>query len=144
MRSLLNPLLFLCLFLTAGAASADLVVVSSSKSGIDRLSRQEVVYLFMGRLHQLPSGVQAVPLDAAVNSPERADFYRLLVNKDLAEIRAYWSRLVFSGGSRPPQVVDSKEELMRLLNSYPGTIAYIERSKVDPRLRILFDFNTAP
>ena len=144
MRRLLKPLFILLLTLLMQSATAELVVVSGAKSGIDHLSRQDVVFLFMGRLRQLPTGVQALPLDLAVDSPERADFYRLLVNKEPAEIKAYWSRLVFSGGTRPPQVVDSREDLIRLLGSNPGAIAYMERSRIDPRVRVLFDFSAQP
>ena len=68
MRALLKPLLSLLLVLLAQTASAELVVVSGAKSGIDHLSRQDVVFLFMGRLRQLPTGVPAVPVDLAVDS----------------------------------------------------------------------------
>ena len=144
MRRLLKPLFILTLTLLMQSATAELVVVSGAKSGIDHLSRQDVVFLFMGRLRQLPTGVQALPLDLAVNSPERAEFYRLLVNKEPAEIKAYWSRLVFSGGSRPPQIAESREDLIRLLSSNPGAIGYMDRNKVDQRVRIIFDFATHP
>ena len=144
MRALLKPLLSLLLVLLAQTASAELVVVSGAKSGIDHLSRQDVVFLFMGRLRQLPTGVPAVPVDLAVDSPERADFYRQLVSKEPAEIKAYWSRLVFSGGSRPPQIAESREDLIRLLSSNPGAIGYMDRNKVDQRVRIIFDFATHP
>lgn len=137
---LLAPLLLL----TGGDACAELVVVTSPKSGIEHLKRHEVIYLFMGRWRQLPSGIQANPIDQANDSPERADFYRQLVNKEPAEIRAYWSRLVFSGGSRPPYTAESREELLRLLNSTPGAIGYIDRSHVDSRVRIVFEFSGAP
>ena len=132
------------LLLTGGNACAELVVVTSPKSGVERLKHQEVVYLFMGRWRQLPSGIQANPIDQANDTPERADFYRQLVNKEPAEIKAYWSRLVFSGGSRPPYTAESREELLRLLNNTPGAIGYIDRSHIDSRVRIVFEFPSTP
>jgi len=137
-------LLIAALGLGARQACAELVVVTSAKSGVEHLSKQEVVFLFMGRWRLLPSGIQAMPIDQAVDSPERADFYRRLVNKEPAEIKAYWSRLVFSGGSRPPYASDSREELIRLVSSNPGAIGYLERNQVDNRLRIVFEFNGTP
>jgi hypothetical protein len=141
MAALIKSSLTLLLCLLTGSALADLVVVTSPKSGIERLSRQEVVYLFMGRLRQLPNGAPAVPLDLAESQSERTDFYRQLVSKEPAEIKAYWSRLVFSGGSHPPLVVESREDLIRQIQGTPGAIGYIERSKLDGRLRIVFDFS---
>lgn len=145
MRKPILPLLLSALLaLGTGQAAAELVVVTGPKSGVDRLSKQEVIFLFMGRWRLLPSGIQAMPIDQAIDSPERADFYHRLVNKEASEIKAYWSRLVFSGGSRPPYAAESREELIRLLNSNPGAIGYLDRSQIDGRLRIVFEFPGAP
>lgn len=137
-------LLIALLALGARQACAELVVVTGQRSGVERLSKQEVIFLFMGRWRLLPSGILAMPIDQAIDSPERADFYRRLVNKEPSEIKAYWSRLVFSGGSRPPYATENREELVRLINSNPGVISYLDRSQVDSRLRIVFEFSTAP
>lgn len=138
-------LLLIALFiLGTQPACAELVVVASPKSGIERLTQQEIIYLYMGRLRQLPSGIQAMPIDLGVDSPERTNFYRRLVNKEPAEIKAYWSRLIFSGGSRPPVTADSRDELIRMLGNNPGAIGYLERDQVDSRLRILFEFPVQP
>lgn len=123
----------------ATAAWADLVVVANAKSGIDRMSREEVVYVFMGRWRQLPSGTPAQPIDAPIDSAERALFYRQLVNKDPSDIKAYWARLIFSGGARPPVSAQSREEQMALLASLQGAVAYMERSAVDSRVKIVFE-----
>ena len=123
---------------------ADLVVVANPKSGIDRMSREEVVFVFMGRWRYLPSGIAALPVDSPIESPERTAFYRQLVNKSPSEIKAYWSRLIFSGGSRPPVAPDSREEQLRILASTPGAIGYLERSAVDGQVKIVFDFSPAP
>ena len=64
-----------------------------------------------------------------------------LSNHDLRdEIKAYWSRLVFSGGARPPVSPDSHAEQVRILASTPGAVSYVERSTVDSRVKIVFDF----
>ncbi len=123
---------------------ADLVVVANAKSGIDKMSREEVVFVFMGRWRQLPSGIVAQPVDLPVESPERTAFYRQLVNKSPSEIKAYWSRLIFSGSARPPVSPETHEEQMRILASTQGAVGYIERSRVDDRVRIVFDFSSAP
>lgn len=126
------------------ATWADLVVVANSKSGIDRMSREEVVYVFMGRWRQLPSGIPAQPIDAPIDSAERMRFYRKLVNKDPSDIQAYWARLVFSGGARPPVSTQNRDEQLKLLAALPGAVAYMERSAVDSRVKIVFEFSAPP
>ncbi|MBP8163652.1 MAG: hypothetical protein KAX89_08760 [Propionivibrio sp.] len=144
MRTLKLLLLGLLAFGPLASAWADLVVVTNPKSGIDRMSREEVVFVFLGRWRQLPSGIAAVPIDLPIDSPERAAFYRQLVSKSPSEIKAYWSRLMFSGGARPPISPDSREEQIRILASTPGAIGYLDRSAVDNRMKIVFDFSLPP
>lgn len=126
------------------SARAELVVVANPKSGIERLNRQQVINLFMGRLRQLPSGIPAVVYDLPVESSDYASFYRQLVSKDISEIRAYWTRLLFSGGVRPPRTADGAGELIRQIALDPGALGYLDRSRADARLRIVYEFPANP
>ena len=130
----------LCLLLIAAAAArAEPVVVVSVRSGIERLSRDEVINIFLGRYRGLPNGLQAIPIDQPESSSLRAEFYRRLVNKELNEINAYWSRLIFSGKTSPPRQTADVAEVYALLAGNAGGIAYIERALVDHRFRIVLD-----
>lgn len=120
------------------AGAGDLVVVVNAASGVDRLSRDQVVNIFLGRFRQLPSGLAAEPIDQPDGSPLRGRFYRLLVDKEEAEIDAYWARLVFSGRTSPPVKAESGSEVLRLLGARKGGIAYVDRSLVDHRMTIVF------
>ena len=136
------PLLLLAFGLTllpGERAEADLVVVVNARSGVERLTLDEVVNIFMGRYRQLPSGIVARPIDQPEANPAKARFYNLLVNKDLAEINAYWARLTFSGKTSPPVQAKSAAEIIDRLARQPGAIAYLERSQVDPRVRIVLE-----
>lgn len=121
--------------------AGDLVVVVNASSGVDRLSREQVVNIFLGRYRQYPSGLVALPIDQPDDGPLKAEFYRLLVDKDLAQINAYWARLIFSGRTRPPHNARNSNELLRILTSNVGAITYMNRSQVDNRAAIVFDPN---
>jgi len=139
MKALLLTL-FLVLSGLGGTACAEPVVVVSAASALHQLSQEEVVNIFLGRYRRLPTGDTALPIDQPEASVVRADFYRRLVNKDVNEINAYWSRLIFSGRTSPPLQVNSAAEVMVLLLGQPGSVAYMERSQVDKRLRIVMEF----
>ena len=72
-------------------------------------------------------------------SPVRAQFYRALVNKEPAEINAYWARLVFAGRTSPPIQAETAEDILKVLRANPGGIAYLERSRVTSREKIVFE-----
>ena len=137
----MRPLLcLLCgLLLCAGELHADVVVVAAARAEIAPLSRDEVINIFMGRYRGLASGGAAVPIDQPAQSALRTEFYRKLVDKDLAEINAYWARLVFSGKTRPPLATQHADEALARILETPGGIGYIDRSRLDARFRLLFD-----
>lgn len=139
MKALLFTL-FLVLSGLGSTANAEPVVVVSAASALRQLSQDEVVNIFLGRYRRLPNGDTALPIDQPESSPVRADFYRRLVNKDLNEINAYWSRLIFSGRTSPPLQASSAADVMVWLLGQPGGVAYVERTQVDKRLRIVMEF----
>jgi hypothetical protein len=136
LRTLALVLLTLLPMLTAAAEV--IVVVVNQAAGIETLSRNDVINIFMGRFRQLPSGATAQPIDMPV-SPVRAQFYRALVNKEPAEINAYWARLVFAGRTSPPIQAETAEDILKVLRANPGGIAYLERSRVTSREKIVFE-----
>jgi len=132
---------YLGLFLLpAASAIADVVVIANPKSGAEMLSHDEVVNIFLGRFRQLPSGLSALPADLPPAQPEKAVFYRMLVNKELAEINSYWARLIFSGRTVPPKRVVSDDDMLNWVANTRGGIGYIDRSKLDGRTRIVYEF----
>lgn len=130
----------LLVLLWGGSACAlDLVVVVSPASGVERLSRDEVINLYMGRARKLPGGVAARPIDLANGAgPEKAAFYQRLLARDLAEVKAYWARLTFSGQAAPPVQADNAQQVLDLVARNPGGVGYVDRSQADARVRIVY------
>ncbi|MBR7781943.1 hypothetical protein [Undibacterium luofuense] len=124
-------------------ASAELVVVVSAGSGIEKLSRDEVVDLFMGRTRKLPNGALAITVDLSNANPEKAMFYQQLIGRELAEVNSYWARLRFSGQGMPPIQAENSDELIRLIADNKSAIGYIERKKLDRRLKPVYILSQA-
>ena len=122
--------------LTAGAD--DLAVIVNSQSGVEQLTKAEVINLFLGRQKKLPSGATALTVDLAGPNAEKQQFYARLVNKELAEINSYWARLFFSGQGSPPRQVEAPEEVLDIVENNKSAIGYIERNKVDSRVKIVY------
>lgn len=137
MRAWLLFLLVLLQGLAGGRACADVVVVVHVSSDIRQLSHESVVNIFLGRYRGLAGGNAALPIDQPESAALREEFYRRLVKKNLNEINAYWSRLVFSGQTAPPLQVTRAAEILPILANNRNAIAYVERSQVDKQLRVV-------
>ncbi len=136
-------LLFCGLLACAPPTHAELVVVANPKSGIEHLTQDEVINIYLGRYRRLASGIVVEPVDLAGDSELKARFYRRLVGKTLAEINAYWARLVFSGRTRPPLAVSGAEAALRHVAASPQALAYVEKAHAQGDRRVLVVFELA-
>jgi ABC-type phosphate transport system substrate-binding protein len=121
------------------AAASEPVVIVNLQSGVEKLSRDQVINIFMGRQKRLPSGIVALPVEQAQSATTRARFYQLLVKKDLPDINAYWARLFFSGQAQPPRQVSGAEEVLELVAGNKGAIGVVDGARVDRRVRVVLD-----
>jgi hypothetical protein len=117
--------------------SADEVAVVSAKSPVTTLTKSQLVAIFLGKAARFPDGTPAVPIDQSEDTPAREEFYARIAGKSAAQMKAYWSRIIFTGRGQPPRVVSSSSEAKKLLLAYPNTIGYIDSKLVDDTLRVV-------
>jgi ABC-type phosphate transport system substrate-binding protein len=127
----------LALGLASAAASADVVAVVSAKSPIAALSKAQVADIFLGKAIRFPDGTKAVPIDQAEGSAVRDEFYDKVAGKSAAQIKAYWSKIIFTGRGQPPPNVSNGVELKKRLVENPAAIGYIDRGLVDESVRMV-------
>ncbi len=122
----------------AGTAHAEpLAIVSARADGIAALDRETAEQLFLGRRTTLANG-RAVTLIDLPAGAERDRFYLQLTRKNPSQIRAYWSRLVFTGRAQPPGEAAGIDDARRLVLAAPGAITYLPLSAAQtPDLQIL-------
>jgi len=125
------------LSVAAGWAAADVVAVISAKNPVTALSRNQVVDIFLGKSSRFPDGSQAVPIDQAEGSAARDELYTNFAGKSPAQVKAYWSKIIFTGRGQPPRQVPNGVEMLKVIADSPGTIGYIEQSLVDSSVKVL-------
>ena len=131
------PKLAMLLALAGNIAAAEVVTVVSSQNSTTTLSRSEVSNIFLGKINRFPNGQPAVPIDQPEDSQQRKDFYRDVSNKQPADLKAYWSRMIFTGRGQPPMMVDGDEQVKKSLAGRPDGIGYIDRAAVDDSVKVL-------
>jgi ABC-type phosphate transport system substrate-binding protein len=126
----------LLLTLCAGLAQAgDLVVVVSARNPIEALRPEQVAAIFLGQAPRFPNGAVASAIDQPIGSPERDQFYLRVAGKTPPLLRAYWSKMLFTGRGQPPRELDDSAAVRRAVAEDPGLIGYIEREALDPSVR---------
>lgn len=117
-------------------AETPIVIVAGEGSAIAELSKAQAEQLYLGRASTLPGGTP-VSLADLPPGPTRDRFYARLTDKNPSQIRAHWSRMVFTGRALPPREVADTEQLRSLLAADPNLIGYLPAAAVEGPLKIL-------
>ena len=118
-------------------AQAGSVVVVGSSSPIGASNEGDVVKAFLGKKKDL-GGVSVIPVDQGEGNPARNDFYANVVKKSEAQLKSYWSRLIFTGKGQAPQVVGGDAEVKNMVATNPNIIGYIDESAVDGSVKVIY------
>lgn len=133
-----NKLAIAALMLGAtAAAQAEVVVVVSAKSAVGSLTADQASQIFLGKANTFPSGGQAVPIDQAESTPAHTEFYAKVTGKDSAQVKAYWSKQVFTGKGQPPKEVPGNADVKKLVADNPNLIGYIDKSTIDGSVKVV-------
>jgi len=125
------------LFLLAGQARAEVVVVMSAKAGVDTLSQAQVSQIFLAKSNSLPGGAQATPIDQEEGDAARDEFYKKVAGRDAAQLKAYWAQLMFTGKAQRPKHVAGDDAVKKAVAANPGAIGYINAAAVDASVKVV-------
>ena len=120
----------------SGAAEMVVVVVGATSSLME-IDRLHLADLYLGRTTRLPDGKPALPIDQKPGTDDRATFSATYLGRSEAQIKAHWSKLIFTGRGRPPQKLSGDEAVRRRVAEDSSAIGYIDIRAVDSSVRVL-------
>ncbi|KQV48087.1 hypothetical protein ASC95_19135 [Pelomonas sp. Root1217] len=135
LRKLFRKFAPLALLACALPAHADFYIVVHASNPQRSLTQKEAVDLFMGRSRAFANGDFALIFDLPRDNPRRGDFYKALTGMSVAQVNSYWSRLMFSGQSVPPQALADEAAMAGMLRRNPGALGWLSREPTEPGLR---------
>ena len=135
-QSLIKHLLVLAALGAGSSAFAQVAVIVNPKSANTSLTAEQVSSIYLGKSNTLPSGATALAVDLPDGAPAHETFYAKVTGKSTAQVKAAWSRLVFSGKATPPKELGSAADVKKFVASNPDAIGYIEKSAVDGTVKV--------
>jgi hypothetical protein len=104
-------------------ALAGSIIVHPSNANV--LNDSTISKMFLGKKKSFPSGDKVVPVNMSEGSAETGEFNSKVLNKSASQLKAYWSKLVFTGKGSPPSTVDNDAEMIKLIAANPNMIGFI-------------------
>lgn len=123
---------------TGVLAEVSVIVHPSNGASIDTKMASK---LFLGKSKKFPGGEEAVPIEQADGSSARTEFHQNVTKKKSAQLKSYWSRIVFTGKGQPPKQVGSDAGMVSLISKNPNMIGYVDSSAVNDSVKVVL---TAP
>lgn len=121
-------------------ASAEVAVIVSANNVNYGLDKLDVEQIFLGKKATFPDGSKAVPVDQTEGSAVRSAFNESVLGKNDSQLKAYWSRLIFTGKGTPPKESGSDAEIKALVAANPNMIGYIDAKAVDSSVKVVYKF----
>jgi ABC-type phosphate transport system substrate-binding protein len=117
--------------------ASEVVTVVSTKNPLSTMSREQIADIFLGKTAHFPDGRPAVAVDQVEGSAAREAFYQEIAGKSPAQMKAYWSKVIFTGRGQPPKEVSGSREMRKRVAENPDTIGYLESAAVDANVKAL-------
>jgi ABC-type phosphate transport system substrate-binding protein len=111
------------LSVAASIAHAEVVVIVNPAATAP--GKEEVADIFLGKSRSF------TPVDQPDGSPLYADFYKKATGRDVAQVKAMWSRIVFSGKGQAPRQLGDSVAVRKAVAADPKAIGYVDKSAVD-------------
>src|SRR3979490_1440481 len=115
--------LTLGLLLAASARADDIVVIANPAA--PPISREQIADIYLAR------NSAWTPIDQAAGSSIYAEFYKKATGRDTAQVKAIWSRILFTGRGVPPKQLPDSAAVKKAVAANPNAVGYIEKSAVD-------------
>lgn len=127
-------------FFVSSMVFAEMAVIVSAKNANYGLDKIDIEQIFLGKKSVFPDGAKAIPVDQNEDSAVRDAFNDKVLGKTGSQLKAYWSRLIFTGKGTPPKEAGTDADVVKLVAENPNTIGYVKASAVDASVKVVYEF----
>lgn len=128
--------LVLMMLVSINSAWADVVVIINNENQVT-LSKKDISRIFLGKLKTYSTGNSIKPINAGHQDNLRNAFNRKVLNKSSNQVKAYWSKLIFSGKGTMPKELSSDAEIKAFIAGNPDAIGYIDSNNLDKSVKVI-------
>ncbi|PAJ75612.1 phosphate ABC transporter substrate-binding protein [Pseudoalteromonas sp. NBT06-2] len=128
--------LAMTLFLFSATTLADVAVIvhPSNSNAIDATVIKKI---FTGKSKSFSDGSKVSPVSQSASSVVAAEFNKKALKKSSSQLKAYWSKLVFTGKGTPPKELSNDADVLKHIASTPNAIGFISVDSVDSSVKVV-------
>jgi len=119
------------LFTATAPAFAEIVVIVNPKNPATRMFGEQAAQFFIGKSSLF------TPVEYNDGVAIRNEFYSKVLQKEPAQVKAIWSKLVFTGKGTAPKEYKNAAEVKKAVADDVSAIGYIDKSQVDDSVKVI-------
>ncbi|NHZ39535.1 hypothetical protein [Massilia aquatica] len=119
------------LFTASVPALAEIVVIVNPKNPATRMFSEQAGQFFIGK------SALFTPVEFNEGAAIRSEFYSKVLQKEPAQVKAIWSKLVFTGKGTAPKEYHTAAEVKKAVAADVSAIGYIDKSAVDDSVKVI-------
>ena len=136
MMKLFKRSVFFVLFLVSSLSFAEVAIIVNSGNSSE-ISDNDIKRMFLGKNKTFSNGESVKAINLKSGNAIRENFEKEVLGKSSSQVKAYWSKLIFSGKAKPLKEGASDSEVLSWVSSTPNAIGYIDASKVDDSVKVI-------
>lgn len=131
-----KKLTFLIGFLLTFNCHADLVVIvhPDNPATVDSKSIKRI---FLGKEKRFSDGGKITPVNQVNGSPTRQEFDTNILGRSSSQVKAYWSKLIFTGKGTPPEELSNDAAVISKVAADVTAIGYVDDSTDTSTVKII-------
>lgn len=111
-------------------AKADVVIVVHPSMN-ETISMDDISRVYTGRSSILE------PINLIDSNPLRSTFDEKALGRSSSQVKAHWSKLVFTGKGTPPKELASDSDVLAFVAENEFAIGYLHSAKVDDSVKVI-------
>jgi ABC-type phosphate transport system substrate-binding protein len=136
-KKLFNTLLLSTLVVSTYSLAEVSVVVHPDNA--NTISNKDVKRIFLGKTKFFPDGSQAMPIIQS-GGATTDDFDAKALKKSDSQLKAYWSKMIFTGKGTKPDSASNDAAVIELVSRNPNVIGYIDSASVVAGIKVVAKF----
>lgn len=133
LKHLLASIALIAATMTSAVHAEIVIVVNNANSAT--ITKNDVSRIFLGKMKRFAGGASVTPINISSSSALRQEFNKKALKKSSNQVKAYWSKLVFSGKGTPPKELDSDAKIKEFVAANANAIGYIDSTSLDSTVK---------
>lgn len=110
-------------------------VVVNLENKLARLGQEDLARIYLGKKTLWDWDARIMPAMLDESAKVSQAFLEAHLKRSVSQYRAYWKRVLFSGGGTPPRTFRTSAEVVEFVARQPGAVGVVEAGVTDARVR---------